>query len=119
VSTYSIEVESVRIAEADAVLLRLSFGEPATNDAIVREVEATMRVLKGGGLSGGKIILLNGAASLAVIAVITHHLANLYATVAVYDPKLEAYVVVVNHGAAFKVGDLIRASDVVEVSDGQ
>jgi CRISPR-associated protein Csx3 len=118
-STFSITPCRARVSQDDAILLRLSFGEPATNDAIVREVEATMRVLKDGGLSGGKIVLLNGAASLAVIAVITHHLANLYGTVGVYDPKLEGYVVVVNHGGAFKVGDTIRSSDVVEVPDGK
>jgi CRISPR-associated protein Csx3 len=118
-STYSIEPAIVRVLEEDAVLLRLSFADPATNEVIVREVEAIMRRLKENDLKGGKIVLLNGAASLAVIAVITHHLAHLFATVAVYDPKLEAYLVVVNHGPGFKVGELIHAGDVTEVSNGQ
>jgi CRISPR-associated protein (Cas_csx3). len=118
-TTYSITPDSVRVSGFDAVMLRLSFGTPATNDVIVREVEATMRKLKEGGLSGGKIVLLNGAASLAVMAVITHHLAHLFGTVAVYDPKLESYVVVVNHGPDFTVGDTIGAGDVTEVANGE
>ncbi len=116
-NTYSIEVRNVRLSDGEAVLLRLSFGHPATNDVIVREVEATMRKLKDDGLSGGKIALLNGAASLPIMAVITHHLAHLFGTVAIYDPKLEAYIVAINHGPGFAVGDLIDASIVSEIGN--
>jgi CRISPR-associated protein Csx3 len=119
VSTFSIRYYRAQVSQTDAILLRLSFGDPATNDVIVRGVEATMRKLKDDGLSGGKIVLLNGASSLAVMAVITHHLAHLFGTVAIYDPKLEAYIVVVNHGPAFNVGDTIPANAVTEVSNGQ
>ncbi len=118
-SSYSIDPDIVRVAGINAVLLRLAFGDPLSNDAIVREVDGLMRSLKEEKLRGGALVLLNGAASLAVMAVITHHLAHLFGTVAVYDPKLEAYVVVVNHGPGFKVGDTISASDVTEVSNGE
>jgi CRISPR-associated protein Csx3 len=118
-SVYSIEFERVQVSLADAIRLRLSFGEPASNDVIVREVEATMGTLKSGGLKGGKIVLLDGAASLPVIATIVHHVSHLFETVAIYDPKLKGYVIAIVHGPAFKVGDIINACDVKEVSDDQ
>ena len=115
--SFSITRERADIAGGDATLLRLAFGEPATNDAIVREVDARMRELKSEGLTGGRIVVLNGAASLAVIAVIVHHVAHLFGAVAVFDPKLRGYIVVVSHDPALAVGDLLRESPVAERGD--
>lgn len=105
--SFSIQQEVTHVADTGATLLRLAFGEPATNDVIVREVDARMRELKGEGLAGGRLVLLNGAASLAAISVIVHHVAHLFGAVGVFDPKLDGYVVVISHDPAFSPGDLL------------
>ncbi len=92
----------------NAVLLRLAFADPAPNDRIVRDVDDIMRDLKNTGLTGGRLLLLNGAASLPVIAVIVHHVAHLFAVIAIYDPKLSGYVVVVSHDPDLELGDILR-----------
>lgn len=106
-STYSINPSVIRVAGCDAVLLQLSLGDPAPAPEIVKDADATMSRLKSEALKGGKLILLNGPASLAVVATITHHVAHLYGAVAVFDPKLGGYVVVISHDPGFRVGDVL------------
>lgn len=92
----------------DGDILRLGFGEPAQNDAIVRDAVARLaEMVEGGELAGGSIIRLNGPASLPVAVAIAHAVAHLYEVVAVYDPKLAKYVVATSHGSAYRPGDLI------------
>lgn len=105
--TFSITMHPTPAGTTDATLLRLAFGDPASNDVIVREVEDRMRTLKSEGLRGGKLVLLNGAASLPVIGVIVHHVSHLFGAVGLFDPKMKGYVVVVSHDPAFAVGDVL------------
>ena len=100
-ATYKISAETT----ANGVLLRLSFGEPAQNDQIVRDAVSALSELK---LSGGETVLLNGPASLPVAVAITHGVAHLFNEVAVFDPKMAGYVVAVSHGGR-EVGTLIQA----------
>ena len=88
----------------DGDLLKVGFGDPASNDAIVRYVADT---LKDMALPGGPLLKINGPASLPVAVVIAHAVTHLYGAVAVWDPKLGKYVVSVSHNPAFSVGDLI------------
>jgi CRISPR-associated protein Csx3 len=90
-------------------ILRIGFGEPAQNDEIVRDAVARLAEMTAAGeLAGGKIIKINGPASLPVMVAIGHLLAHLYAAVGVYDPKLGKYVVSLTHGhPTLRVGDLI------------
>lgn len=106
-NTYSITQDSVPIAGTVAQRLLLKFGEPASNDLIVRDVDAQMRALKSTTLTGGRLVVLNGAASLPVIAAIVHHVAHLFAVVAVYDPKLGGYVVAISHDPDLAIGDIL------------
>jgi len=99
---YNIEID------ADGIM-RVGFGSPAQNDLIVREVVARLgEMVRTGELAGGKLIKINGPASLPVAVAIAHAVAHLYETVAVFDPKLGQYVVAVSHGNEHKVGDLIN-----------
>lgn len=109
-TTFSIKQNSIVLTTGEAALLRLAFADPAPNDVIVRDVDVMMRDLKSTSLTGGRLLLLNGAASLPVIAVIVHHVAHLFAVVAIYDPKLSAYVVVLSHEPDFRIGDILRES---------
>jgi len=89
-------------------LLRVGFGDPAQNDAIVREAVTRLESMtESGELSGGPMIKINGPASLPVAIAIAHAVAHLYEVVGVFDPKLGKYVVAVSHGATYKPGDLI------------
>lgn len=98
--TYRISAESM----PSGVLLRLSFGTPAQNDLIVRDAVMALEGLK---LSGGQTVFLNGPASLPVACVLGHKLAHIYAEVAVFDPKMAAYVVAVSHGGR-EIGTVIQ-----------
>lgn len=87
--------------------LRVSFGsDPGTNAEITAYVDAAIRDMK---LAGGKLIKINGPASLPVACVLAHRLCHLFGVVAVFDPKISGYVVAITHDPAFKVGDVIPA----------
>lgn len=94
--TYSVILEGE--------ILKLSFGAPAQNDQIVRDAVAAVKALS---LQGGKVIKLNGPASLPVAIAIAHEVGHLYGAVAAFDPKLGKYVVAISHDPSLKVGDLI------------
>lgn len=87
-------------------LLRIGFGDPAQGDAIAAEADRLMAGLDSESQLSGSLVRVNGPASLAAAAVLSHWLSHRYATVAVYDPKIGSYIVVVSHGEA-KVGDLL------------
>jgi CRISPR-associated protein Csx3 len=89
-------------------ILHIGFGEPAQNDEIVRDAVARLAEMTAAGeLAGGKIIKINGPASLPVAFVIAHTVTHLYEVVGVFDPKLGKYVVAVSHGSEYRPGDLI------------
>lgn len=101
----------IQLLEEDS-LLKIGFDQPATNSAIVREVEARLTELKTSGqLSGGPLIRVNGTASMPVAFTIAHHLIHLYETVAVFDPKMSGYIVTASHGPRYAVGDFIPESN--------
>ncbi len=88
--------------------LKIGFGQPAQNDQIVSEVIETLEAMKTSGeLAGGKLVKINGPASLPVAMAIGHAVAHLYEVVACFDPKLAKYVVAVSHGVDHRPGDLI------------
>jgi CRISPR-associated protein Csx3 len=86
--------------------LKVSFGAPAQNDTIVRDAHAAILAL---GELGGKLVRVNGPASLPVAAVLAHHLDHRFGAVAFFDPKLNAYVVAISHDPAHELGSLIPA----------
>ncbi|OQA38730.1 MAG: hypothetical protein BWY51_00788 [Parcubacteria group bacterium ADurb.Bin316] len=85
-------------------ILRLDFGAPAQNDQIVKDAVAAVDTLN---LKGGKMIKLNGPASLPVAVALAHEIGHIYGTVAVFDPKLGKYVVAISHDPEYSLGDLI------------
>lgn len=98
--TYRIE----RAADTKHTVYRIGFGDPATNQDIVREVA---RHFKDEPPHGGGVLLIDGPASLPVAFVLCHAVAHLYGAVAVKDPKLGGFVVCVSHDPTHTVGDLI------------
>lgn len=98
-ATYNIKIE-------DGVL-KIGFGEPAQNDEIVKDAKIILDEMLKSQQLHGKLLKINGAASLPVAFVITHAVSHLYGAIAVYDPKLQKYVVSVSHTPEVRVGDLI------------
>lgn len=96
------------VINLDGDVLKVGFGDPASNDTIVKDVERTLQELKEDGkLVGGPLLKINGPASLPVAVVLAHGLTHIYGAIAVFDPKLQKYVVSVSHNPDFSVGDLI------------
>ena len=98
-TTYNISADQ----QGQDVVLKLAFGEPAGNDQIVVDAAAALKALD---LQGGRTVFLNGPASLPVAVAIAHGVVHLYSEVAVYDPKLAAYVIAVSHGGR-PVGSIV------------
>ena len=96
-------MNSYKAALVDGVL-KVGFGEAAQNDVIVKDAVALLEAMN---LQGGRLIKINGPASLPVAVAIAHAVGHLYETIAVFDPKLSKYVVSVTHGTEYQLGQLI------------
>ena len=105
-TTYSVVPSAVVVDGVEATLLTLRFGEAAQNDRIVKDAVADLDALNSG---GGKLVLLNGPASLPVAVAVAHYVCHRYGAVGVYDPKMGAYVVATSHDPNLPVGALLKA----------
>ena len=96
------------IKKFDASTVTLEFGAAADNDAIVVDAFNAIEDLKANGeLPGGEIIKIYGRASVPVAILLGHALSHLYKAVAVWDPKLQKFVVVIGHSPSYAIGDLL------------
>ena len=101
-TTYNVEIKEMNNT---AVTLEVGFGEPATNDTIVKDAKAAIEAISS--KVEGKVVLITGRASLPVAGVLMHEVDHIAKAVGFYDPKLTKYVVAVSHDPAYNVGDLI------------
>ncbi len=101
-STYNITISEVT---GTAVVIKVGFGSPAQNDQIVKDAAEAIKAI--GDTPNGKVVKVNGPASLPVAMVLAHHFAHVAKAVACFDPKLAKYVVAISHDPALAVGDLI------------
>lgn len=85
------------------VILNVEFGIPASNDLIVKFVVANAPEIMG------KVLLINGSASLPVAMVLAHKYAHLVPAIGCFDPKLDTYVICITHSPQLMVGDLISS----------
>jgi CRISPR-associated protein Csx3 len=99
-TTYNIELNED--------ILEVNFGEPASNEQIVKDAAARLEEMaKSGKLRGGQLLKINGPTSIPVAFVLAHRLCHLYGAIAVFDPKLGKFVICVTHNPAYNLGDLI------------
>lgn len=88
-------------------VLKIDFGDQqAHNDTIVPEAVQKAEKLKDEVM--GKVLRINGPASLPVAVAISHIFSHIVPAVACWDPKLSAYVVCVSHDPAYKLGQLVQ-----------
>ena len=99
---YNIDVTVISDTTVKATV---GFGDAADNDKIVLEADALANQVANDVM--GKIVLVTGRASLPVAFALSHAWAHITKAIAIFDPKLNQYVVAVSHGADVKVGDLI------------
>lgn len=86
-------------------ILRVGFGEPASSDAIVKEVSEACQTLKTEIM--GRHLKINGPATLSVAMVLAHEFGHICKSISFFDPKLRRYVVSISHDKDLRVGDLI------------
>ncbi|MBU4580291.1 CRISPR-associated protein Csx3 [Patescibacteria group bacterium] len=101
--------ESAYKVELKGDILFVGFGKPAQNDQIVKDAVFVLdQMAKSGEMKGGKLIKINGPASLPVALAIGHAVSHLYGAVAVFDPKMNKYVISVSHNPEHRPGDLVE-----------
>jgi CRISPR-associated protein Csx3 len=106
-TTYNIEL--------NGDILEINFGEPASNDQIIKDAAARLEEMaKAGILRGGQLLKINGPTSIPIAFVLAHRLCHLYGAIpsvsfanACFDPKLGKFVICVTHKPAYNLGDLI------------
>jgi CRISPR-associated protein Csx3 len=103
VSTYQARMVGER---QGVVYVEVGFGDPAQNDRIVPDAIAAIQAL---GLRGGTGIHFNGPMSMPAAMAAAHAVGHLFQYVACFDPKLNAYVVAIAHGAEYRPGQLLAA----------
>ena len=84
-------------------------GNQIAADAAARIEE----LIASGQLRGGKLIKINGKASLLASYVISHQLGHLYSAIAIYDPKIcdpgiDRYIVALSHGSGMAIGSILE-----------
>jgi CRISPR-associated protein Csx3 len=109
ITTESVKVMTTYNIELKDDILRVSFGEPAQNDQIVKDAAAKLgQMAQSGELTGGQLLRINGPVSIPVAFVLAHKLAHIYGAIGLFDPKLGKYVICITHNPAYKLGDLIN-----------
>ena len=89
----------------DVLTVGFNPAEPASNSELCFFVKQELEKIN---FPPGKLIKINGAASLPLALVLGKKLAPLYGAVGVFDPKLQKYVIAVSSSSQFQVGDLVE-----------
>ena len=90
-------------------VLKLSFGTPSSNIEIVKDaVSEVDRLVASGELATGRVLKLNGPASIPVAVAITSRVSSLYEVVAVFDPKLNGYIVSISSDPTIEIGSVLK-----------
>lgn len=100
------EISMFYNVELQGDVLRVGFtDQPANNDDLVKEAVRKVRLYIDD--LHGVFLKINGAASLAVAIAIACQVKGVVSGIAVFDPKLQKYVVVHTLNPYYQLGDLI------------
>lgn len=97
-STYNISF--------DGSVLKIGFGEAASNDQIVKDAKEAAELVKSQ-VQGLPVLKISGPASLPVAMLLAHEFNHIVGSVACFDPKLGKYVVCISHNPEYAIGQLI------------
>jgi len=113
---YKVEKTQANFNGSAVDVLKVGFADPEKNPAIVRDAVEKLEALAVAEPNyGGKIVFINGPASLPVAMAISHAVAHRYGAVACFVPPEKGYVVAVAHGGEHTPGDFIPMEQVTEV----
>ena len=94
--------------EADILQVSFDKDNPTTGDIIVKDAQTRLeKLIASGVLTGGSLLKINGRMSLPVSYTIAHTLGHLYSAIAVFDPRLKAYIIVISTNPEYQLGDSI------------
>ena len=102
-----------------AGILQVSFDKdnPVTGDRIVKDAQTRIEeLIVSKVLTGGDLLKIDGRMSLPVSYTIAHELGHLYSAIAVFDPRLKAYVVVISTNPEYHLGERISAETNIKSS---
>lgn len=100
-------------------ILKVSFNKdnPVTGNRIAKDASDRLQELIASNvLTGGDLLKINGRMSLPVCYTIAHEVGHLYSAIAVFDPRLKAYVVVISTNPEYQLGDRIDGETNVKSS---
>ena len=113
------DMNSYQIDSEAEDLLKVGFSREKiySADTIVRDAERGIEELvQTGELAGGDLLKINGRMSLPVSYTIAHKLGHLRSAIAIYDPRLRAYIVAISTNPDYRVGDRIDEKTNVKIS---
>ncbi|NEP56089.1 MAG: hypothetical protein F6K31_03565 [Symploca sp. SIO2G7] len=96
--------------EGDILRVQINNAVQVDGDQIIRDAKAQLQgLIDSGQLSGGKQLLkINGRSTVLASFVIASALARSYRAIAVFEPKLDCYIVTISHTQDYCVGDTIN-----------
>ena len=106
--------ESTFFADVEGDLLKVNIIVKTRGNQIAVDAAARIEeLISSDRLKGGKLIKINGKASLLASYIIAHRLQHLYSAIAVYDPKIcdvgiDRYIVTVQHGFDRPIGSVLE-----------
>ncbi|YAF95627.1 MAG: CRISPR-associated protein Csx3 [Nodularia sp. CChRGM 3473] len=101
----------------DGDILQVKFGKPGNGDQVVRDAAVRLdEMIASGELAGGKLLKIDGPASIAVSYLIAHKISQMYGAIAIFDPKIgkpgyKTYIVAATHTPAYKLGEIIETDE--------
>ena len=94
--------------ELDGEILHIKFNQAAQTPTIIRDTYDQLdEMVQENLLPGGPFIGVNGASTLLSGYAISQLLGQRYDTVAVFDPKLDGYIVVISSTELYQLGEVI------------
>ena len=96
--------------ENDILIAKIKNGTEVDGDQILRDAKAQLEgLINSGKLPGGNQLLkINGRSTVLAGFLIASQLAHRYSALAVFDPKLEKYVVTVSHSPDYQIGRVLN-----------
>lgn len=89
-------------------LLTIILPQGKTTAELVKMLVEELKGLNAKSGFCGSLIKITGACPVILGFALSHHVSHLFGTVAVFEPKLNNFVVCISHSPAFKVGDIIE-----------
>lgn len=89
-------------------VLNLAFGKEADSDEILKELDTKINeLIDNKSIKGGVLLLVNGRCTIINAVYLGKKLAPYYSTIAINDPKIQAYVVSITTNSNYKFAERI------------